>query len=217
MRYFINYKFLSENSFLHMINWSLIIFSILTFLISTLLISTFLISTFSINAFSQEIKSTNEVKSYLPNSKEVGSGFYSFMGFKVYQAHYFVEDDVGMGGFALSLDYLRAISKEDLTKATIKQMLRIGASEEQANTWKSQLEKFFPDVDKGQRITAIHVPKTGTIFIHDGKIIGKILSDEFSRLFFGVWFDIKTSAPELRSSLLAELCPPILISRTCSK
>jgi hypothetical protein len=130
----INYKFLSENSFLHMINWSLIIFSIRTFLIST-----FLISTFSINAFSQEIKSTNEVKSYLPNSKEVGSGFYSFMGFKVYQAHYFVEDDVGMGGFALSLDYLRAISKEDLTKATIKQMLRIGASEEQANTWK----KFF--------------------------------------------------------------------------
>ena len=106
---------------------------------------------------------------------------------------------------------------EDLVKATIKQMSRLGASESESLKWQNELEKIFPNVDAGHYLTAIYQPTGVTTFIHNGKVLGKIADLQFSKTFFKIWLDSKTNAPELRTQLLNNLCPPRLIDATCIK
>ena len=158
-----------------------------------------------------------EIKNDLTNPKKVGSGPFQYFGFKVYEANYYVSEDASNTSFALRLDYVRKVMNEDLVKATIKQMSRLGASESESLKWQNELEKIFPNVDAGHYLTAIYQPTGVTTFIHNGKVLGKIADLQFSKTFFKIWLDSKTNAPELRTQLLNNLCPPRLIDATCIK
>jgi hypothetical protein len=158
-----------------------------------------------------------ELKPYLNNPKHIGTGPFTYLGFKVYDAQFYSTDESGKLGFALRLNYVRKITNEDLVKATIKQMIRLGASENEITKWQNELEKIYPTVDQGHHITAIYQPSGSTTFIHNGKLAGKINDQQFSKIFFSIWLDQKTNSPELRTKLLGELCPPSIISNTCIK
>jgi hypothetical protein len=158
-----------------------------------------------------------ELKPYLNNPKLIGSGPLTYLGFKVYDAHFYSTDELGKAGFALRLDYVRKVLNEDLVKATVKQMVRLGASESEIAKWQSELEKIYPTVEPGHHITAIYQPTGATTFIHNGKLAGKMNDQQFSKLFFSIWFDQKTNSPDLRTKLLGELCPPSMISNSCIK
>ena len=158
-----------------------------------------------------------ELKPYLNNPKLVGTGPLTYLGFKVYDAHFYSTDELGKSGFALRLNYARKVTNEDLVKATVKQMVRLGASDNEITKWQSELEKIYPNVDQGHHITAIYQPSGSTTFIHNGKLAGKINDQQFSKIFFSIWFDQKTNSPDLRTKLLGELCPPSIISNTCIK
>jgi hypothetical protein len=53
------------------------------------------------------------------------------------------------------------------------------------------------------------------MFLHNGKLVGDISGDAFAKAFFGIWLDERTSAPKLRSALIATRCPPALIAANC--
>jgi hypothetical protein len=170
----------------------------------------------SVSAADQSFE-LQELQPYLNNPKLVGSGPLTYLGFKVYDAHFYSTDELGKSGFALRLNYARKVTNEDLVKATVKQMVRLGASDNEIIKWQSELEKIYPNVDQGHHITAIYQPSGSTTFIHNGKLAGKINDQQFSKIFFSIWFDQKTNSPNLRTKLLGELCPPSIISNSCIK
>lgn len=94
-------------------------------------------------------------------------------------------------------------------------MKQLGISSVQRDKWSVELKDIFPDVKPGHSITAIYQPKVGTIFLHNEKYVGKVSGDEFSKAFFAIWLDPRTSAPQLRSQLLSESCTPAFISPQC--
>jgi hypothetical protein len=180
------------------------------------LFSLTLLTGFAPQALAQN-NALQELKNYLTNPRQVGSGPLTYLGFKVYEAQYFVTDDVGLSGFALRLNYARKIANTDLIGATIKQMARLGASDADISQWKIELEKIFPDVDQGHYLMAIYNSNGATTFLHNGRMVGKVIDPHFAKMFFSIWFDPKTNAPDLRSKLLGDLCPPSIISVSCLK
>jgi hypothetical protein len=66
------------------------------------------------------------------------------------------------------------------------------------------MQRLFPDVRKGDRLTGVNVPGRGAKFFHNGAAIGEIAEPGFARAFFGIWLDPKTSRPDFRKLLLGE-------------
>jgi hypothetical protein len=158
-----------------------------------------------------------EIKEYLQTPKLIGTGPLRYLGFKVYDASYFVNANPAHDNFAIRIEYSRKIKSSDLLKATLKGMNQIGAPEFALSKWGNFLEKMYPDVDEGHTITAIYTGNGNTLFFHNGKPIGKANDLEFAKYFFGIWFDPQTNSPDLRHRLLGENCAPPLISTACVK
>ncbi len=156
------------------------------------------------------IEPTHITELHLPNFSHSGHGTFTKFGFEIYQAHFYVDEVKAVKKYAIILNYSRKIEKEALLKATIEQLERLGYSSKKTDEWKNQLEKIYPNINKGDHLTAIFNPANGTTFVYGDKIIGNINNPEFSEAFFGIWLSPKTSAPELRSKLLVNNCPPLI-------
>ena len=152
---------------------------------------------------------------YLETATLQGQGRLTFWGFDVYDARYYVADPKGQNGFALEIQYIRSFKGNDLAKRTIDEMSRQGVSEKQRALWLQSLEKIFPDIASGDTLIGLHLPDKGTMFLHNGKVIGDVPGDTFAKAFFGIWLDERTSAPKLRTALIATRCPPALITANC--
>ena len=155
------------------------------------------------------------VYGYLESATLQGQGRLTFWGFDVYDARYYVADPKGQNGFALEIQYIRSFKGNDLAKRTIHEMSRQGVSEKQRALWLQSLEKIFPDIASGDTLIGLHLPDKGTMFLHNGKVIGDVPGDTFAKAFFGIWLDERTSAPKLRTALIATRCPPALIAANC--
>ena len=152
---------------------------------------------------------------YVKGLQLQGQGRMTFWGFDVYDARFYVGDQRGQSGFALDLNYLRSLKGADITKSTIDEMQRLGVSEASRSAWGKKLDGIFPDVVSGSSLTAIHVPGRGTVFLHNGKPAGEIAGDDFAKAFFSIWLDPKTAAPKLRTALIGQACPPLIVAPTC--
>lgn len=150
-----------------------------------------------------------EVLEQLPGAVLSGKSRFTVWGFEVYNAALWVQPGFRAGdyerhGFALDLSYLRAFSNEEITNRSLDEMRRQDAgSQDVAALWRQQLREAFPDVRKGDRITGVHRPGEGAIFLTNGKVTGIVRDPEFSRRFFGIWLSPNTSEPKLRKALLA--------------
>jgi hypothetical protein len=160
--------------------------------------------------FANPIEPTHITELHLPNFFHLGHGTFTKFGFEIYQAHLYVDEVKETKKFAIILNYSRKIEKEALLKATVEQLERLGYSSKKTEDWKNQLEKIYPNINKGDHLTAIFNPSNGTTFLYGDKVIGNVNSSEFAEAFFGIWLSPKTSAPELRSKLLANNCLPLL-------
>ncbi len=135
---------------------------------------------------------------------------FTFFGFAVYDASLWVEpgfraQDYERHGFALDLLYQRDFSNADITRRSIDEMARLAPlSHERKQAWDAWLRTAFPDVRKGDRITGIHRPAAGLVFLTNGRLTGRIDDPEFARLFFGIWLSPDTSEPSLRLALLGQ-------------
>lgn len=142
--------------------------------------------------------------------RQVGSGLYSYWGFDIYQASLWVEpgfDATALPSqrYALELHYRRSFKGRDIAERSITEMRRVGPfSEAQAQSWSREMERVFPDVASGDRLTGVHLPGRGAQFYANGKPTGEITDPEFASRFFGIWLSEKTSAPKLRLTLLGQ-------------
>lgn len=159
--------------------------------------------------FANPIEPTHITELHLPNFSHLGHGTFTKFGFEIYHAHFYVDEVKAAKKFAIVLNYSRKIEKAALLKATVEQLERLGYSSKKTEEWKTQLEKIYPNINQGDHLTAIFNPANGTTFVYGDKVIGNVNSQEFAEAFFGIWLSPKTSAPDLRSKLLANNCPPL--------
>ena len=111
--------------------------------------------------------------------------------------------------FALELAYLRAFEGGDIAKRSIDEMRGLASIDEATATrWLAAMQRLFPDVKAGDRITGVHVPGSGARFYLNGRLLGAVDDDAFSRLFFGIWLSPRTSQPAMRETLLQALTTP---------
>ncbi len=155
-----------------------------------------------------------EVRNALPLARLGGQAKLAFWGFNVYDAKLWVQPGFMAGeyerhAFALELTYQRDFTNQAITKRSLDEMRRLpGATQSQMSSWQPLLRDAFPDVKAGDRITGIHRPGEGAMFITNGKTTGVISDAEFGRLFFGIWLSVHTSEPRMRDALLARVAPP---------
>jgi hypothetical protein len=108
--------------------------------------------------------------------------------------------------FALELAYLRAFEGGDIAQRSIDEMKRLATIDEAtAARWLEAMRRLFPDVKAGDRITGVHVPGIGARFYLNGRLLGAVDDDAFSRQFFGIWLSPRTSQPAMRETLLQAL------------
>lgn len=156
-----------------------------------------------------------DLPQHLSSAKLQGSGRLTWWGLHVYDASLYRVGSLTSPEFALDLRYQKSFSGKAIANRSVDEMRRAGVPEDQANAWGKELTAFLPNVESGDALTAIYSPKQGTIFYHDGKRIAQVPGSEFSKAFFGIWLDPKTSAPKLRTELLGQSCPPPLFNEAC--
>lgn len=144
----------------------------------------------------------------LDNPKSLGQSRLVVYGFSIYDARLWAEDSFSATNFptepfALELRYLRNFSGAMIAERSLKEMRRLGnVSDEKAEKWLSTMKQTFPDVKKGDQLIGIHRPDGTASFTLNGKPIGEVKDEEFTRLFFGIWLSPKSSQPKMRSELL---------------
>ncbi len=160
-------------------------------------------------------KEPPHIKSMMGQVQLQGLGRLNFWGFHVYDANLYRGTTKDSQEFALELKYQRSFSGEAIANRTADEMKNLGVSDAQATAWGNELATILPNVEPGQTIAAVYIPKQGTSFFYEGRKISQIQGADFAKAFFGIWLDSKTSAPKLRAELLGQGCPPPLISGAC--
>lgn len=132
-----------------------------------------------------------------------GSGEMRWLGIALYQATLYVAgDDAGQAPLALRLEYRRDIPGARLVQTTMEEMRRLGADPARLPAWEAQLQRLFPDVQKGDTITGVLIPGLGVRFFHQDRLRGELADSEFGRWFFAIWLHPDSRSPSLRSQLL---------------
>jgi hypothetical protein len=145
------------------------------------------------------------ITTQVPDAQPVGEGRLTFMFWDVYDATLFAPQGEfeEKQPFALSLTYLRELKGNKIADRSAEEIRKLGFSDEvRLATWHSQMRNIFPDVSEGVRLTGLYNAKGESIFYKNGVEVGRIKDPEFSRYFFDIWLDQKTSQPELRAALL---------------
>ena len=151
------------------------------------------------------------VAEQLPTVRIRGGGELTFFGLSVYDARLF--RDVSARGevtidepFALQLIYKRRLYGELIAARSVEEIAKLGyGSTEQRTRWGEMLKQILPDVDDGDSLTGVNIPKRGVRFYHNGKLIGTNDDRNFAQAFFAIWLDPRTSEPTLRKQLLGEV------------
>jgi hypothetical protein len=149
-----------------------------------------------------------EVATAMPGATLRGEGRLRFLGMRVYGARLFVLDGFRADDFqqhpaALELRYERELSGPRIAERSLVEMRKVGeVPEAKAGPWLAFMQKTFPDVKEGDRITGLHQPGEGMAFFVNGKAGGALRDAEFARLFMGIWLSPRSSEPALRRALL---------------
>jgi hypothetical protein len=134
-----------------------------------------------------------------------------FWGFDIYDASLWASNSFdgqryAQQDFALELRYLRDFKGSDIAERSIDEMRELDTiAPEQAERWLTAMNKLFPDVQRGDRITGHHMPGRGATFYLNGRALGELADERFARLFFGIWLSPKTSQPGMRETMLQQV------------
>jgi hypothetical protein len=157
-----------------------------------------------------------ELAAELPGARLQGQGRLRFLGLRVYDAKLWVGGpaiidsaaNLSSVPFALELDYERNLKGKQVAERSLEEMKRQGEiPEDTAKRWLATMETLFPDIKKGDRLSALNVPGLGARFFMNGSLRGDVRDAEFARVFFGIWLSPKTSEPALREALLGRVAP----------
>jgi Chalcone isomerase-like len=143
-----------------------------------------------------------EVAAALPGAKLQGQGRLRYDAV-LWTAQRLAPGDVANAALALELRYARTLRGPLIAERSITEMKRVGEfGEAERQRWQDAMERIFPDVNAGDRITGVHRTGEGALFYVNGRPVGEVRDPVFARLFFGIWLSPRTSEPALRASLL---------------
>jgi len=150
----------------------------------------------------------------LPGSRLQGEATLRYFGLRIYHARLWTLPDYRVSQpvdqpLVLELEYLRELKGPLIAERSLKEMRR-GAqiTDAQAQRWLAEMQRIFPDVKAGDRISGQHLPGRGARFWHNGRLAGQIDDAEFARQFFGIWLAATTSEPGMRLALLGQADAP---------
>ncbi|MGD9951555.1 MAG: chalcone isomerase family protein [Burkholderiales bacterium] len=135
----------------------------------------------------------------------LGEGTLRWFGFKVYEATLWAAGQRAdlSAPLRLELRYARALSGRAIAERSDEEIARLGFGTAEARArWLDEMRRLFPDVEAGDALAGEHLPGQGARFFRNGAPLGEIADPEFSRAFFSIWLDPRTSAPALRAALL---------------
>lgn len=153
----------------------------------------------------------SEVSRALSQPRLAGEGTLRYFGFNIYDAKLWVGPGFDVKAFAnypigLELTYNRSFSREAIAERSVKEIERqVTLTPEQASQWTQELSAWLPNVESGERLIGIYIPKQGMRLWHGDQLLGTIKNPDLARYFFGIWLSEKTSEPRLRRALLANL------------
>lgn len=140
-----------------------------------------------------------------------GTGALRFLGFKAYDATLWLAAAPSANAsplqnkslFALEIVYNTTLTSDEIVNVSLLEMARLKRlTDVQRKTWTTDMTKFFPSVKSGDRLTGVYVPKIGTRFFFNGKLISEINDPAFGDAFFAIWLDEGAKKPDLRRALL---------------
>jgi len=146
----------------------------------------------------------------LPGSRLQGEATLRYFGLRVYHARLwtlpeFRASQPAEQPLVLELEYLRQLKGSAIAERSLQEMQRAGPiPEAQARRWLGEMQRIFPDVKAGDRITGQLMPGQGARFWLNGRPAGQVDDTNFARLFFGIWLSPSTSEPDMRLALLGQ-------------
>lgn len=148
----------------------------------------------------------------VPEARVVGVGELRLFGLRIYSARLWspAQSLAADTPFALELTYHRAISRDDLVAASVREIRRLygdAVSAAQLAGWRAQMRQAFIDVEPGARITGVHLPGVGARFYVGQQLQHEVRDAAFAAAFFAIWLDPRTRNPELRAQLLGAAAP----------
>lgn len=145
------------------------------------------------------------VKQTFPDLHLQGHGILRFLFWKIYDIALYVPGTAWKPDtpYALSVTYARSFTGKEIADEGIKQMRRMGYRDTaQLERWHTDMLRAFPDVQRGNHLTALFVPPDSTRVYLNGKLTDSIQDAAFAQAFFGMWLSPKSSEPSLRRDLL---------------
>jgi hypothetical protein len=145
------------------------------------------------------------IRAHVPAAEKVGEGRMVYMVFDVYDATLYAPQGSWNSSkpYALQLSYLRNLNGKEIADVSVEEIRNQGfTNEAKLADWRTQMRNIFPDVKNGVSLTGVRTKAGTTIFYKDNVEIGRIKDPQFSKAFFGIWLNEKTSEPDLRRKLL---------------
>jgi hypothetical protein len=146
-----------------------------------------------------------EIADVIHADKPYGEGHMNFLVIKAYNARLWTDAQAWSMDtpFAMEITYGMGFDTSDLTERTIKEMKNVDPQLSDGDVAKltPQLNKVYPPVKSGDRLTALYVPGKPIAFSHNGTPTGTIDAG-YAKDFFGLWLLPNTSSPSLRNKLL---------------
>jgi hypothetical protein len=149
----------------------------------------------------------SEIGAYIKSGTPYGSATLNKFMSRVYDATLWTDapEWTMKKPFALSLRYGMNFDGEDLARRSIEEMdSQKKLAAKTAAAWGAKLRALFPDVKKGDRITAVYLPDRGTRIYYNGAYRGSISDTAFSARFIGIWMSPETSEPAVRKKLIGK-------------
>ena len=144
-----------------------------------------------------------------------GSGALRFFGFKAYDANLWttaptqntVNPHTAKSLYALEIVYNTGIKSAEIVNVSLVEMARLRKlTDNQLKAWTAEMQRTFPSVVSGDRLTGLHIPNGGTRFFFNSRLISEIADPAYGDAFFAIWLDEGTKRPDLRKQLLGQ--PP---------
>ncbi len=149
-----------------------------------------------------------QIDTYVPAAKKVGEARMTYIFWNIYDITLYAPQGIWQQDkpFALKLSYLRSLDGKKIADRSAEEMRKQGFTDKvKLAAWHAKMREIFPDVDKGIALTGINTEAGEVVFYKNNAEIGRIKDPQFSHVFFGIWLNEKTSAPDLRRKLLGVL------------
>lgn len=152
----------------------------------------------------------SEVLAELPAARLQGRARLTWFTLPIYDARLWVGAGFRAQAFeqtelALELEYARSLRGEAIAERSLEEMRRGGEiGGEMAAAWLARMRALFPDVGRGDRLSAVHRPGQALRLYFNARLRGEVADMQFGPRFLAIWLGPATSQPQLRLALIGE-------------